>query len=192
MNESRADKVYCFVSSKLNEINTLSDTRQGKAILAQLRRGIGKAPGELPELWGMIFGGLPEELMGKNTASNAEWAIYTALTLYALHRQGKEKDVNEKNISLGSAAAKLVKTEEDEERIMRRMNLIVTAVSREDIAYHARSMIQLLITDDICLDHAKFAKELYFFAYPDMAESVKLNWGRDFFRRGKGEDKNEE
>ena len=34
-----------------------------KAQLAQLRRGVGKRPGELPELWGMFLKNMPEELM---------------------------------------------------------------------------------------------------------------------------------
>ena len=54
-----------------------------------LRRGIGKMPGDIPELWNILFDGLPEELMSKvGDPSYAEWSIYTALTLYALHQQG--------------------------------------------------------------------------------------------------------
>ena len=87
-NKNKADMVYSCVSGKLHYINSISEMGSGKGILAQLRRGAGKKPGELPELWGMIFEKVPDELLGKNEVSYAEWAIYTALTLYAVHRQG--------------------------------------------------------------------------------------------------------
>ena len=180
-NKSKADMVYNCVSGKLHYINSISETGPGKAILAQLRRGAGKKPGELPELWGMIFEKVPDELLGKNEVSYAEWAIYTALTLYAVHRQGSDKDVDLKDVSLGQAAAGLVHSEDDIERIMHRMNLVVTAVSKDDLAYHTRSLIQLLKSENIGLDYARLSKELYLFNYPEKAEVIKLRWGRDFY-----------
>ena len=52
------------------------DLGSSKAQLAQLRRGVGKRPGELPELWGIFLRNMPEELMGKEgRPSYAEWAI---------------------------------------------------------------------------------------------------------------------
>ena len=52
-----------------------------KAQLAQLRRGVGKRPGELPELWGMFLKNMPEELMGRNgDPSYGEWAIEIKIT----------------------------------------------------------------------------------------------------------------
>lgn len=62
-----------------------------RAQLAMLRRGVGKKPGDLPELWGILFGDLPEEFLSvSGEPTREEWAVYTALTLYALHQQGSE------------------------------------------------------------------------------------------------------
>ena len=41
-----------FVAWKIKWINSMARESRAKATLANLRRGIGKAPGELPEIWG--------------------------------------------------------------------------------------------------------------------------------------------
>ena len=109
--QTKADQVYNYTASKLNYLHSKSDSGPGKALMAIIRRGVSRKPGELPELWGLIFEGMPEELFGKKSTSYAEWAVYTALTLYALHQQGHqdEKKDEHKNwmyvqgISLGKA-----------------------------------------------------------------------------------------
>lgn len=152
-------------------------------MLANMRRGVGKTPGELPELWGLIFDRMPDELLGNQRHSDAEWAVYSALTLYALHQQGSEESVQAADISVGTAAACLVKSEDDTDRILKRLNLVATAVSQNDLAYHLRGLIQLLKGESAKLDYARLAKELYLFRYPESANEIKLSWGRDFYRQ---------
>ena len=178
---SKSEQVFMYTASKLEYIRSISDTGVGKGLMANLRHGIGKKPGELPELWGMIFDRIPNELTGRKEASYAEWAIYTALTLYALHQQGSDVNMNQKDLSVGRAAANLVKNEDDTKRVLNRLNLVVTAVSPEDLAYHLRGLIQLLKNEDIPLDYARLAKELYRFHNDESASSIKLSWGRDFY-----------
>lgn len=176
---SKSDQIYKYIVYKIEHIRT--DIGAGKGIMANLRHGIGKRPGEIPELWGIIFDNIPTELMGHKEASNAEWAIYTALTLYALHQQGNDKYMNEKDMSVGRAAARLVESEDDTKRIINRLNLVVTSVSPEDLAYHLRGIIQLLKSKGIPLDYAKLAKEIYLFYDQERAGAIKLSWGRDFY-----------
>lgn len=33
--------------------------------LANLRRGVGRVPGDLPALWGMLFDQLPDDMLGQ-------------------------------------------------------------------------------------------------------------------------------
>lgn len=120
--------------------------------------------------------------MGAQSVSDAEWAIYIALTLYALHQQGKDRPMQADKVSLGQAAARLVKDEDDRERVLRRLSPVVTATSKEDLAQNLRGLVQLLKSDDIALDHARLAKEIYLFGNPDFAGNIKLAWGRDFYR----------
>jgi hypothetical protein len=57
-----------------------------KAALAALRRGIGKKPGDIPELLGYV---LPtyEIVPNHDLETMVEQAVYTVLTLYAFHQQ---------------------------------------------------------------------------------------------------------
>lgn len=190
---SKANEVYRYVYGKLKYLQSEANTGTGRAMLANIRRGVGKQPGELPELWGLIFNNLPEELLGKGAASYSEWAIYTALTLYALHQQGYDPDkenMHKENISLGEAAANLVKKEcegnkerieSSREHIEKRLNLIVTATSQKDLAYYLRSVIQLLSANSIPLDYALLAKQLYEMNFEESSQRVKINWGRKFY-----------
>ena len=71
----------------------LANASEGKnrALLAEIRKGIGKSPGEDPKLWGILFEGMPDDMMSQNEESTyAEWAVYISITLYALHQQGKD------------------------------------------------------------------------------------------------------
>lgn len=181
---SKADQVYSYTAAKLEYLQKTKETNPAawRGILAELRRGVGKVPGELPVLWGMLFDRIPEELTGQADASPAEWAVYTALTLFAMHSQSNDAPMHQKDISLGSAAARLIHQEEDTERILNRMQLVATAVSPADLAYHLRGIVQLLRNDGIPLDYARLAKELYLFYFDTSADSVRMNWGRDFYR----------
>lgn len=177
----KSSQVYNYVAFKIDYLQSISDTGAGRRIMANLRHGIDKMPGEMPEIWGVIFATIPKELKGHREASDAEWAVYTALTLYAFHQQGKDKCMNEKDMSVGRATAHLVKDEDDIERITNRLNLVVTSVSQKDLSYHLRGVVQLLKSKDISLDYAKLAKNLYQFCNQELAGSIKLSWGRDFY-----------
>ena len=191
---SKADDVYKLTVKKIEYLQGIKDRGAGKGILAELRRGVGKHPGEMPELWGFIFGEMSDELLGDKNSFWVEWAVYTALTLYALHCQGSDREVYVKGVSIGQAAAGLVSSEDDVPRVMNRLNLVVTAVSQDDLAYHLRGLIQLIKGSNIGLDHAALAKEIYLFSNSDIANDIKLRWGRDFYRsiynNSKGEENN--
>lgn len=163
-----------------------------RAMLAKLRRGIGKQPGELPELFEILFMDMPEELYSKgDEPSYAEWAIYTSLTLFALHQQGKDRPmsiggkIEGKNIgnSLGAAVGTLVKQDKDREpAIKRRFDAVLTANEFTEFAYHARGLIQLLRGGDITLDYPRLAEDLYRYQFDENRNRIRLRWGEDYYR----------
>lgn len=159
-----------------------------RAELAKLRKGLGKKPGELPELWESLFLDMPQQLEGRGQeASSAEWAIYTVLTLYAMHQQGrsvKDDNMNRRGQSLGSAVAMLALHERSsEEAIQRRYNAMATAANINELVWHLKGIIQLLRQRGLPIDYVELAGELY--QYQDLRRrtSVRLNWGRDFYRK---------
>lgn len=176
--------VYAETARRIEHLLRHRETGSGKATLANLRRGIGKAPGELPELWGIIFRDMPEELLSQyGNPSPAEWAIYIALTMFALHQQGTAEPVHTEKISLGRAYGKLRKeqTEDEEERLLRRFNQVVTASDLPELSHYLRGMIQLLRTDGIGLDYAQLASDLYLYQSPQTRMRVQMKWGQDFY-----------
>ena len=81
-------QVELYTKNKLNKLLLQFGDNVLRAALAELRRGVGKKPGDIPQLWGYFLQDMPEEFFGNKEPSKAEWAIYTALTLFALHQQG--------------------------------------------------------------------------------------------------------
>ena len=134
------------MKDRVQKLITQKDTSDGKANLAKLRHGIGKMPGEMPELWDVFFNKMSPELFSKsNEPSMAEWAIYISLTMFALHQQGSSEAVHCEGRSLGSAAADLMeeKTDENRERIMRRFGPVVTAKDMPELSHHIRGLVPL-------------------------------------------------
>ena len=189
MAESRADTVYRQTEQRLFRL-LAGDAAVVRGRLANLRRGAGKRPGEDPRVWGILFADLPEWMLGRNgEPSREEWAIQTALTLYALHQQGydpKEHSMCQQDISLGLAACRLVAADggddDARERVARRFHQVALAADMASMAYYLRGFVQLLKGKNIGLDYPRLARDLYVYQTPDGAPSVRLEWGQDFYR----------
>lgn len=180
---SKSEQVSTITARKLYALEHRPDSAM-RAALATLRKGIGHKPGALPQLWCEIFDELPEEMYSRSgEPSREEWAIYTALTLYALHRQGKAESVNKPGISLGRAAAGLVKDDSDRERIWKRFYALSTAEDMQEMSYRLRGLIQLLRNEDVPLDYPQLAADLYRYQFQENADSIRLKWGQDFYRK---------
>ncbi len=179
-------KTKACVARQVKHLAEHRNTSGGRAMLANLRRGIGKTPGEMPELWGIVLGGLNESLYGKNgEPSPAEWAVYLSLTMFALHQQGSADSVQQDHISLGNAAARLIdkSKNEDEERnrIMQRFGPVITASDMQELSHHLRGMIQIFKANNVPLDYVQLAGDLLDFQYEDSRRRVQLRWGEDFY-----------
>lgn len=174
-----------YVAGQVGRLLGSKNQALARSSLARLRRGIGKAPGSLPDLWGLTLDGMPEDLVGTGfQPSRGEWACYLALTLFALHQQGKDTTtaaMHQQGLPLGRSLRRLVRDPDDEERIKRRFDQVVTADSPQEVAHYLRSLVQLLRADDIPLDYAALAADLYRFQNPDQRDGVRLRWGRDFY-----------
>ena len=191
MGKSRADDVYQQTEQRLIRL-LAGDEAAVRGQLANLRRGAGKKPGEDPRVWGILFSGLPEEMLGYSEPTIEEWAIHTALTLFSVHQQSNDPhqhNMNQKGVSLGTAASRLVaasgRDDNARERVARRFHQVVLAPDMPSMAYHLRSFIQLLRSADIGLDYPRLAKDLYRYQLRDGASSVRLAWGQDFYRTEK-------
>ena len=186
----KTQDVKLYAAQQLHRLQALPDN-QRRAELAKLRRGIGHAPGELPELWGSFWLEMPESFQGRSAPSAAEWAVYLALTLYALHQQGEENvSMNEKGCTLGRAVRLLAQNSAaaaqdwTESSVLRRFNALATADSMPEVSHYLRGMVQLFRGNEpkLKLDYPRLAVELYRFQLPDQAATVRLQWGRDLYQ----------
>lgn len=190
-------EVRRYVERRIRWITSANQEAATRALMAKLRRGVGKSPGSMPEIWEIVFEDLPESLMsyGKEP-SRSEWAIHVALTLFALHQQGKNfkeesQMMHKSGESLGTAMQKLIKSDEDRKRIKRRFDAVTTSQSVLEISYHLRNVVQMLRKENIALDYGLLAKDIYLFQFDNARDNVRLQWGRDFYRILRSE-KNEE
>ena len=181
-----------YINKQLKSLISQTGSAGGKARLARLRRGAGKAPGEIPELWGEFLNGIPEDMYGRyGEPSRAEWAVYLALTMYALHQQGNSESIHSEGMTLGKAVAKLMteNSDDERERVLRRFGPIVTAKDMYELSHHLRCLIQLFASKGIRLDYVQLADDIYKFQIDSERKKIQLKWGRDFYYK---DDKAEE
>lgn len=181
--ENKSAMIRKFVASKLNWLRKMPENAY-RAELANLRRGAGKKPGDLPELLGTILQNMPEEFYGKNgEASKEEWAVYTVLTTFAVHQQGhSQNEWMSSECPFGSAVRKLAPSDDTLERVLRRFNAFATAADIDEAAHYLRGLAQLLRSEGISFDYQALAADLYYFQSPEYASKVRLKWGQDFYR----------
>ena len=188
-----------YVSGKIGRMQALSDTGNGKAYMAELRKGVGKEPGELPILFGTLLEDMPEDFMSRNgIPTKEEWSCYIALTLFAWHQQGKGLKTDcmhtGDQISVGTAFKKLKIALNDanaEERILKKLQIIITSMDINGFSQHLRSMIKMLAQNNIKLNYALLAADIYEWQFQDSRDAVNLRWGQDFYKRSKEKKENE-
>lgn len=160
-------------------------------------------PGSFQDLWGSLLQGMPASFYGTNGPSHEEWAVYLALTLYALHQQSNDTVcVSQLGCTLGRAVRRLaeqtVASGQDwtESSILRRFNALATAEEITEISHHLRGMIQLLRAakpDSIPLDYPQLAVDLYGLQCdaPQLAQLPRptsaCGGGQDLYRYEKNE-----
>ncbi len=188
---TQKSEVKSFVRSRINEIGSFPDSKS-IAVLARLRRGIGKRPGEIPELWEWM---MTDEQLRFSEPTYEEWASYIALTLYAFHQQGndiKQHQMNTDKRDFAQAMSLLSGGDKEaRNRIQNRMNQIANSDSIEMLAALLRQMVSLLRKEGIGFDYSKLAEDLFEYQYPDGRPHVLLRWGRSFCQINKGKEENE-
>lgn len=158
-------------------------TSYSRAVLSRLRRGVGKPVGALPDLLEFVVD--PEDRRRSDDATREEIAAYTALTLYAVHQQSRTKaPMHVRKTSFASAVGAMRRrpSGDDDEGVMRRFQALGTASTIEELTQHARGLVTLLRGAERGVDYGRFASDLVRFQNPRTADSVRLEWGRDFYR----------
>ncbi|MDQ0847457.1 type I-E CRISPR-associated protein Cse2/CasB [Streptomyces sp. V1I6] len=169
----------------------LGDQSHAVAALARLRRGAGREAGQLPDLWTLIDTGPLHQStdgvrpMSESELVRAEDALHVALTLYACHQQSRSKGMHQadrpdRRRGLGTAVRRMMKPGEIDEPLLKRLVRAGTAPDLTALAQRLRDIVVLLRREDIDLDYALLAGQLYTWQRPGGADAVRREWGRSF------------
>ncbi|MEU6241784.1 type I-E CRISPR-associated protein Cse2/CasB [Streptomyces sp. NPDC047024] len=172
----------------------LRDRPRDVAALARLRRGAGRRAADMPDLWGLVdTGPLHEHADGSSPLSDleltrAEDALYTALTLWALHQQSRGTRMHraherERPGGLGAAVRRLMPADGIDEAVLKRLVRAGTAPDLVILAQRLRDLVVLLRRSDVPLDYGLLAGQLYVWQWPGGREAVRREWGRSFHSR---------
>lgn len=154
--------------------------------LAQLRRCDPVDDEQLLQAWEAAFEDPPVALIGAGDApSMPERALVSALHLYAVHQQSKSARMHVGGVGLGAAIKRLANPGDaasQEKPVMRRYHALSTATEFGEAMHHLRGLVSRFRAEDIPLDYARLATDLFFLSMPATRTSVRLAWARDLVR----------
>jgi CRISPR system Cascade subunit CasB len=158
----------------------LQDHSTAVAALARLRRGAGKDAATIPDLWGLID---TQDLYDDPALrhQDAENAVYVAATLWSLHQQSRGTGMHTPGGNeLGAAVRRLMPAGEILDPIRKRFVRAGTAPTLTVLAARLREITVLLRGQDISLDYALLADQLYQWQRSGGPDQVRRSWGRSF------------
>ncbi|GGR00951.1 type I-E CRISPR-associated protein Cse2/CasB [Kitasatospora griseola] len=157
----------------------LDDRPDAVAALARLRRGAGKDVAAVPDLWGLLdTEPLYDDPVLRQDAAHT--ALYTAATLYSLHQQSRGTRMHKAGgDELGTAVRRLMPGSDMDEPTRKRFVRAGTAQTLPVLATRLREIVLLLRREDLALDYALLAEQLYQWQQPPWGpDSVRRSWGR--------------
>lgn len=157
----------------------LADRSEAVAALARLRRGAGRDAVAVPDLWGLIDLE-PVYADPRLRTDAAEMAVYTAMTLWSLHQQSRSSGMHRPGVELGVAVRRLMPAGEIDEPVRKRFVRAGTSATLPVLAIRLREIVLLLRGQDIALDYALLAEQLYRWQQPGGPDRVRRLWGRAF------------
>lgn len=185
MSVQKKSDVYLVAGEIISRIEHMGNESSRKAILANIRKSIGKELIEMTDIWKILFENLPEDFLGTGgKATFEENAIISILQIYAISMQGSKSsdDTEEKLGNMGQSLSTL-RTIGDCEPIDQRFNTMVTSSSYEEFTYHLRSLIKILKSKSIVkIDYSKLAKDLFLYQ-SGFEKEIKLQWARSFYKK---------
>lgn len=145
--------------------------------LAQLRRGLGRPAGSVPEMW--VF---YTELTGAGEVSPRLRAEHIALSLFGLHQQSRQTLMHQPGVGVGAAAAALRRSGRySPEAVERRLTAAASTATVDGLAMHLRGLVQQLSAAQQALDYDRLFQDLLGWQTSAGAARVRRRWGGDFY-----------
>lgn len=140
-----------------------------RGALAALRRGLGRPPGNTPEMYPYVVPFLPDE-----PPPWQERAYYLVASLFALHPMSTSSG----NMGDHMTAAR---TQGGEEALERRFTALLAA-HPEDLPDYLRQAITYLKSKDIAVNWDQLLKDVQAWGHPTRGDQVRKRWAMAFWR----------
>ena len=140
-----------------------------RAALAALRRGLGRPPGTVPEMFPYVVPFLPA-----NPHPEQEAAYYTIAVLFALHPE----NTPEGNMGDHMAAAR---DEKSREAVERRFVALLSA-HPDDLPDLLRQAIAYLKSKEVPINWERLFRDLQLWSHPEYGDVVRRYWATAFWR----------
>lgn len=160
--------------SRLVDFLRSAKEQQDRAALAALRRGLGKAPGEAPEMFPLVIPRLPP-----NVKPWSERCHYLTASLFALHPadwSGTGSGWRERNF--GASVRRLQGGAEASTGPERRF-VALLAAHDEDVGAHLQSLVGLLRAKDVPVDWEQLLTDLQRWERTD--REVQRRWAQAYW-----------
>lgn len=149
-----------------------------RALLAQLRDGGRRRPGDHVTTWALVSGIVPDQLAGRaGHASRTERSVFRAVTLHALHAQGG-RAAHDSDVSVGRALRRLITAEGGRESVRRRVHAAVGSGSTPELERHMTSLVTMMRRNNIAMDYLDLQRGLAMWDNPISRTKTRLRWGR--------------
>ena len=146
------------------------ENRNGRAALAALRRGLGRQPGEAPEMYPYVVP-WTSHLSGWREA-----VYYLVASLFAAHPVSWH---GEGASNFGASMAR-VRPQGGGDSTERRFVALLNS-RRDDLPEHLRHAVSLCASKEVPVNWARLLRDLP--NWDDESRRVQLNWAREFWRR---------
>ena len=155
-------------------------------VLAALRRGVGREPGSVPEMW-PYYTRLGSEgyLKYDLDADPGLVAEHHALALFGLHQQGEPRRlVHCPGIPLGKAVATLAASDRfSAKAVERRFSMAATATDIQEVSHHLRGLIGMFktVSPTIGFDYTRLFHHFIKWQDPSQRGEARRAWGAAFY-----------
>ncbi len=143
--------------------------QEARAVLAALRRGLGKPPGTVPEMYPYVVPFV------QGLSRNQEEARYLVASLFAWHQLSWK---GENTGNLGASCARLARAVPDSDSVERRFVALLNCRS-DDLPVQLRQIIGLLKTREIPILWSKLLTDIQYWNHEN--RRVQRRWANAFW-----------
>ncbi len=160
--------------------------RPDRAALATLKRGAGRPPATVAEMYPLV-----EPLLHENASPHERDAAYLTAALFALHPLDWPKDEGDRRRAAQRSFGATLRaarwreeqhTRENEDRGLERRFVALLEARREDLAPHLRGLVTLLQArnEHARVDYEQLFRDLTWWDHPE--RDVQRRWAEGFWR----------